>query len=126
MNADTNPKTNTTIEWMPAWQPPPLDIQKRIQDLRSCLDPNSPFYHKEHEANIKAAIKLYEDKKIDGTQEICLQDGKIIPKEKNHETPWCWDEQPVCYQFAEKQVYDHRPFGPTAYEVMKKGYSKTF
>jgi hypothetical protein len=58
----------TTIEFSPAIpSPAPFDIQKRIQELRSYLDPNNPNYQPEQQhINIKAAIKLYEDGKIDG------------------------------------------------------------
>jgi hypothetical protein len=49
--------------------PTPSDVQKRIQQLRSYLDPNDPNYQPEQQhTNIKAVIKLYEDGKIDGVE----------------------------------------------------------
>jgi hypothetical protein len=49
-------------------QPPPFDVQKRIEELRSSLDLKHPWYHKEQETNIKAAIKLHEKGKINGVK----------------------------------------------------------
>jgi hypothetical protein len=49
--------------------PTPSDVQKRIQQLRSYLDPNDSNYQPEQQhTNIKAVIKLYEDGKIDGVE----------------------------------------------------------
>jgi hypothetical protein len=51
---------DTTIKWSPAILcPVPFDVQKRVQQLRSYLDPNDPNYQPEQQhTNIKAAIKL--------------------------------------------------------------------
>ena len=65
-----------TIEFSPVipW-PQPFDVEKRIQELRDHLDPNDPSYQPEQQhTNIKAAIKLYEDGKIDGVG-ACLHKG---------------------------------------------------
>jgi hypothetical protein len=72
-----------TIEFSPAipWPQPP-DIQKRIQELRSYLDPNNPNYQPEQHTNIEAAIKLYEDGKIDWVQQVFIMDGKVVPREE--------------------------------------------
>jgi hypothetical protein len=57
---------------IPWFQPP--DIQKRIQELRGYLDPNNPTYQPEQQhTNIKAAIKLYEDGKIDGAEQVFIR-----------------------------------------------------
>src|SRR5271168_3335198 len=63
--------------------PTPFDVQKRIQRLRSYLDPNDPNYQPEQQhTNIKAAIKLYEDEKIDGVEQVFIKDGKLVPEEE--------------------------------------------
>jgi hypothetical protein len=81
------------IEFSPAI-PIPLvfDVQKRIQELRSYLDPNNPNYQPEQQhISIKAAIKLYEDEKIDGLQQVDIMEGKVVTQEevfKGH--AWAW------------------------------------
>jgi hypothetical protein len=118
---DTNTDTDTTIKWMPVYQPPPFDVQKRIEQLRGYLDPNNPCYErKEQHTNIKAVIKLYEDGKIDGVHEVCIMDGKIVPKKEIYTgKAWGWLEG-IRHQFAQKQTYGHGPFGLNAHEVSKK------
>ena len=62
---------DVTVEFslaMPLPQPP--DIQKRIQELSGYLDPNNPNYQPEQHTNIKAAIKLYQDGKVDGVASL--------------------------------------------------------
>src|SRR5438045_9494422 len=51
-----------TIKFSPAIPIPlPFDVQKRIQELRSYLDPTDPNYQPEYQnINIRAAIKLNE------------------------------------------------------------------
>jgi len=62
---------------------PTFDVEKRIEELRSYLDPKSPNYQpKIQHINIKAVIKLYEEKKFDGTQKVFIKDGKIVPREE--------------------------------------------
>src|SRR5947208_6018630 len=68
------------IEFSPAipWSVP-FDVQKRIQKLRSYLDPENPQHEpKEQHINIKAVIQLYEDGKIDGSERVCIMDGKVV------------------------------------------------
>ncbi len=69
----------STIKFAPAIpMPVPFDVQKRIQTLRSYLDPNHPDYQRETQhVNIKAAIRLYEDGKINGIEQVFIKDGKI-------------------------------------------------
>ena len=84
------------IEFSPAIPIPfVFDVQERIQQLRSYLDPKHPFHHPEQNVNIEAVIKLYEEKKIDGIQEVWLVEGKVVTEEeaRNH-TGWVWEE--VC------------------------------
>jgi hypothetical protein len=108
----------TTIKWMPVYQPPPFDVQKRIRQLRGYMDPNSPECEpKEQHTNIKAVIKLYEDGEIDGVQEVFIMDGKIVPKKEIYTgKAWCWAEG-MRHQFAQKQTYGHGPFGVNSHEV---------
>jgi hypothetical protein len=93
-----------TIEFSPAIPIPIfVDVQKRIQELRSYLDPNNPHYQPEQQhTNIKAAIKLYEDGKIDGVEQVYIKDGKIVPKKEIFKGgSWSWNEG-VWYQRAQK------------------------
>jgi hypothetical protein len=87
------------IEFSPAMPIPfVFDVQGHIQVLRDCLDPRHPLYQPEQQhINIKALIKLYEDKEIDGIQEIWLIEGKVVTKEEARNRPrgvWAWQE--VC------------------------------
>ncbi|OBT40247.1 hypothetical protein VE00_09727 [Pseudogymnoascus sp. WSF 3629] len=71
------------VEFAPA-TPIPLviDTKARIKELQGYLDPNNPKYEPERQhVNIRAAIKLYEEGKIDGIQRITIIDGKITPFE---------------------------------------------
>jgi len=83
------------IEFSPA-VPIPLvfDVQKRIQELRGYLDPkNSHFQPPQQHVNIKAAIKLYEDGKIDGLQQVDIMEGKVVTREEVFEgSAWAWSE----------------------------------
>ena len=124
------------IEFSPAI-PIPLvfDVQKRIQELRSYLDPNNPqFQPKQQHANIKAAIKLYEDGKIDGLQQVHIMEGKVVTEEEMFKaSAWAWGEvhsfkslpsvrthltnrlklQGMRHQFAQKFAYGHALLVPT-------------
>jgi hypothetical protein len=108
-----------TIEFSPVIPLPiPFDVQKRIQELRSYLDPNHPDYQpKQQHTNIKAAIKLYEDGKIDGVEQIFIKDGKIVPEEETFKGgSWSWNEG-LWHQFAQKEPYGHGTFGANHHEV---------
>ena len=108
-----------TIEFSPATPlPAPFDVQKRIQELRAYLDPNSPTYQPEQQhTNIKAAIKLYEDGKLDGGGQVFIKDGKIVPREEIFKGPsWSMCEGRF-HQLAEKQLYGKGPFGINSQEV---------
>ncbi|KAI9766914.1 MAG: hypothetical protein M1840_006211 [Geoglossum simile] len=100
---------NTTpITFAPAF-PIPLvfDVQERIEQLRSYLDPSNPLYQPEPQhINIKAAITLYEDGKLDGLQQVYIMDGKVVS----------W-EVVMRHQYAQKYVYGHGPFGPMNHEL---------
>ena len=92
-----------TMEFSPAIPipAPPFDIQKRIQELRGYLDPKNPDYQPEQQhTNIKAAIKLYEDGKIDGVKPVFIVDGKVVPEEESFTRKWSWDEG-MWYQYAQ-------------------------
>jgi hypothetical protein len=108
-----------TIKWLPAISNPvPFDVPKRIQQLRGYLDPNDSTYQPEQQhTNIKAAIKLYEDGKIDGVEQVFIKDGKIVPREEIFRgSPWAWCEGRF-YQLAQKHAYGHGPFGVCYHEV---------
>jgi hypothetical protein len=93
---------DATIEFSPAMPlPQPSDIQKRIQELRGYLDPNNHQPEQQH-ANIKAAIKLYEDGKIDGVEQVFIMDGKVVSKKGMFRgSSWAMCEGRF-HQFAQK------------------------
>jgi len=109
------------IEFSPAMPIPRVfDVQGRIQVLRDCLDPKHPLYQPEQQyVNIKAVIKLYEDKKIDGIQEVYIMEGKVVTKEEARNRPgyaYAWREG-IPFQYAQKHTYGHGPFGPNFHEA---------
>jgi len=110
------------IEFLPAipWVEP-FDVQKRIQELRGYLDPKNPEYEpREQHANIKAAIQLYEDGKIDGSGVVCIMKGKVVTEQEMFEgTTWAWVEE-TCCQFAEKFAYGHGTLGASYHEVTEQ------
>jgi hypothetical protein len=111
-----------TAEFSPAIPfPEPFNVQKRIQELRGYLDPNNPNYQPEQQhINIKAVIKLYEDGKINGKEEVFIMDGKLVPEEGMYtEESWAWSEGGEYYQLvqAQKNAYSHGPFGTPFHEV---------
>ena len=83
------------LKFLPA-VPLPLvfDVKKRVQELRGYLDPNNPQYQREQQhVNIKAAIELYEDGKIDGVQPVYIMEGKIVSEQEVFKgTAWAWFE----------------------------------
>ncbi|KIN04941.1 hypothetical protein OIDMADRAFT_50774 [Oidiodendron maius Zn] len=107
-----------SIKFLPAIpNPVPFDIQKRIQQLRSFLDPNNVHYQPERQhINIKAVIKLYEDGKIDGVNRVHVMDGEVVPEEKIFKGPSCSWTEGIFHQFAQKQAYGHGSFGPDFHE----------
>ena len=108
-----------TIEFSPAIPfPTPFDVQKRIQELRGYLDPENPHYQPEQQhTNIKAAIKLYEDGKIDGMEQVFIMDGKLVSKKEMFRgSSWAMCEGRF-HQFAQKHAYGHGPFGVNFHEV---------
>jgi hypothetical protein len=126
------------IEFSPAigW-PVSFDVQKRIQELRGYLDPKNPQYECEQQhVNIRAAIQLYEDGKIDGSKEVFIMGGKVVTGQEMYKgTTWTWVEvhsfkslsrthltnglklQETCYEFAEKHAYGHGTFDRRHREV---------
>src|SRR3954451_15562671 len=83
------------MEFSPAipW-PAPFDVKKRIQELRGYLDPKNPRYEFEQQhVNIKAVIQLYEDGKIDGSEEVFIMHGKVVTEQETLEgNTWAWIE----------------------------------
>ena len=98
---DTN-----NIKWLPAIpNNPPFDVQKRIEKLRSYLDPNNPSYQPEPQhVNIKAVIKLYEDGKIDGIKDVSVMNGKIVSREEIFKDPHHFWTEGRHYQFSQKHA----------------------
>jgi hypothetical protein len=83
------------IEFLPAIPLPEVfDVQECIQQLRGYLDLNNPQYEREQQhVNIKAAIKLYVDGKIDGLQHVYIMEGKIVTRQEVFKgTAWAWFE----------------------------------
>jgi len=109
----------STIKFSPAFSSPiTIDVKKRIEELRGYLDPNNPEYEpKEQHINIEAAIKLYENGKIDGVEHVYIKEGKVVSREEIFEGPSCsWSEGIWC-QFAQKYAYGHGTFGADFHEV---------
>src|SRR4051794_11399761 len=83
------------IEFSPAipW-PEPFDVQKRIKELRSYLDPKNPRYRSKQVVNIKAVIQLYEDGIIDGSKKVFIMEGKVVTEEETLKGghAWAWIE----------------------------------
>jgi hypothetical protein len=91
------------IEFSPAIPIPYVfDVPRRIQQLHNYLDPKHPLHQPEQQhVNIKAVIKLYEEKKIDGIQEVCVMEGKVVTEEEADNRPgsvWVWCE--VCFPIS--------------------------
>jgi hypothetical protein len=109
----------STIKWLPAFSSPiTFDVQKRIQELRGYLDPNNSHYEPEQQhINIKAAIKLYEDGKIDGVEHVYIKDGMVVPREEIFKGPSCSWSEGIWHQFAHKHAYGRGPFGTDFHEV---------
>jgi len=120
----SSPIDYSKINFRPACPDPiKFDVQARIQSLRTSLDPNldpeDPLYQPEQQhVNIKTLIKLYEEKKLDGTKAVWVVDGKVVSDEEaKKRTTWGWHEA-VHYQFAQKHAFGHGPFGPHFHEAM--------
>jgi hypothetical protein len=82
------------IKFLPAI-PIPLvfDVQKRIQELCGYLDPKNPQFQRERHVDIETAVKLYEDGKIDGLQQVHIMEGKIVTEEEMFKgSAWAWGE----------------------------------
>ena len=109
----------TNIKWLPAIpNNPPFDVQKRIEALRSYLDPNNPHHEPERQhVNIKAVIKLYEDAKIDGTKQVSIMNGKIVSREEIFKGPLCSWTEGRLYQLSHKHAYGQGPFDLGFHEV---------
>ena len=91
------------IKFDPGFIPPPLDIKKRLEQLRSYLDPNDLWYQPEYQhTNIRAVIKLYEEGKIDGTEHVYIQDGKIVSREQSFKGPTPGMTEGGFHQYAQK------------------------
>jgi hypothetical protein len=110
------------IEFSPAI-PIPLvfDVPQRIQQLHNYLDPKHPLYQPEPQhVNIKAIIKLYEEKKIDGIQEVYVMEGKVVTKEEANNCPgsvWVWEE--VCLF-----LFPSSPLNPCFYKDLSNKWTQ--
>lgn len=71
-----------------------FDVEKRIEDLRNYLNPSHPEYerHEQH-SNIREAIKLYEEGRIDGMERAHIMNGRRVSHaEMMSRTTWGWTE----------------------------------
>jgi hypothetical protein len=86
------------VEFLPAIPIPMVfDVKERIIQLRGFLERNNQHYQPEPQhPNIKAAITLYEEGKLDGFKRVMIMGGKIVSeKEAKEAKTWCWTE--VCF-----------------------------
>ncbi len=109
----------TNLVWLPAIpNNPPFDVQKRIEELRSYMDPNNRFYQPERQhVNIEAIIRLYENKEINGTKPVHVMDGKIISWEQMFKGPLCSWTEGTLHQLPQRHAYGQGPFGLGFHEV---------
>ncbi|KAH0560044.1 hypothetical protein GP486_003438 [Trichoglossum hirsutum] len=80
----SSPQKNTSatadpVIFAPAFPLPfVFNVEERLQQLRSYLEPGNPMYQPEPQhVNIRAAIKLYKEGKINGLQTVYIMNGKI-------------------------------------------------
>lgn len=73
-----NPKQ---VEFAPAVPIPyVVDVKERIKELETFLDPTNPKYEPERQhPNIRTAIKLYQEGKIDGIEHTFIVNGEVTP-----------------------------------------------
>jgi len=106
------------IKFDPGRLPPPIDVKKRLEQLRGYLDPNDPWYQPEYQhINIRVIIKLYEEGLIDGSQYVYVQDGKLVSREQSLKGPSPGLTEGVFHQYSQKTSYGHGPFGNNFHEV---------
>lgn len=69
----------SNVQFSPAMPIPiEFDVQERIKELRSYLDPTNASYERiEQPKNIRVAITFYEEGRIDGINLVFIVDGKI-------------------------------------------------
>jgi len=97
----------------------PFDVQRRLEQLRGFLDPNNPHYQPERQhVNIKAAIKLYEEGKIDGEKKVFIMNGKIVDKKEIFKGPDCSWSEGKFHQYALKHSYGQGPYRDNFHEVL--------
>ncbi|KIX06627.1 uncharacterized protein Z518_04603 [Rhinocladiella mackenziei CBS 650.93] len=109
----------STIKFSPMipWAAP-FDVQKRLEQLRGFLDPNNPHYQpKRQHVNIKAAIKLYEEGKIDGEKKVFIMNGKIIDKKEILKGPDCSWSEGKFHQYALTHSYGQGPYQDNFHKV---------
>ena len=82
---------STPIKFAPAIPlPVKFDMQARVRQLRTFLDPSDPWYQPEAQhVNIRKVIELYLDGTIDGSEKIYVSEGRVITKEAfQRRTTW--------------------------------------
>lgn len=72
------------------------DPAERVAFLRRCMDPEDEFYyHPEQHANIKGAIKAYQEGKLVGMVSAWFVNGQLLEKMPTGFSGWAWLE--VCH-----------------------------
>lgn len=75
--------TTNHIKFLPIISIPLVfDMQRHIQEPYSFLELNHPLYQPKQVINIKAVIRLYEEKEIDSTQQAWVIEGKLVIEEE--------------------------------------------
>lgn len=87
---------NAPIKWLPAVPiPRAFDVKERIMQLEGYLEPTNPLYQPEPQhKNIRAAIRFYQEGKLDGKQEVFIKNGEIVDEAKMFDgsSVWIWSK----------------------------------
>ncbi|KAI9862715.1 MAG: hypothetical protein M1813_004211 [Trichoglossum hirsutum] len=104
LKATSTTASTSQITFAPAFPMPfVFDVEERLQQLHSYLEPGNPMYQPEPQhINIKAAINLYKEGKIDGLQRVYIMNGEVSTEEAAlNAMTWVWTEDYDYYEVTE-------------------------
>ncbi|KAN0075609.1 hypothetical protein V8E54_006879 [Elaphomyces granulatus] len=74
----------------------------------------------EQHENVKTVIRLYKEGIIDGSKEVCVNEGEVISMEETfNRTSPSFMEGPPAYELADKYAYGSGPFGGSGHYAVK-------